>query len=79
MTSFPAQKLGLPNKGVLRPGADADVVVFDPKTVIDKATFQHSAQYPEGIEYVLVNGQICVEKGQFTGHTAGRVLTRGGA
>ena len=78
MTSFPAQKLGLRNKGVLRPGADADVVVFDPRTVIDRATFQQAHQYPEGIEYVLVNGQVCVEKGQFTGRTAGRVLTRGG-
>ena len=78
MTSFPAQKLGLRNKGVLRPGADADVVVFDPRTVIDRATFQQARRYPEGIEYVLVNGQVCVEKGQFTGRTAGRVLTRGG-
>ena len=77
MTSFPAQKLGLHSKGVLRPGADADVVVFDPKTVMDKATFEHSAQYPEGIEYVLVNGELSVDKGRFTGHTAGRVLSRG--
>ena len=77
MTSFPAQKLGLTNKGVLRPTADADIVVFDPKTVIDKATFEEAGQYPEGIGYVLVNGEICVERGQFTGRTAGRVLTRG--
>ena len=77
MTSFPAQKLGLHNKGVLRPGADADVVVFDPKTVIDRATFEHSAQYPEGIEYVLVNGRISVDRGRFTGQTAGQVLSRG--
>ena len=53
MTSFPARKLGLGNKGVLRPGADADIVVFDPKTVIDRATFEQAQQYPEGIEYVL--------------------------
>ena len=77
MTSFPAQKLGLHSKGVIRPGADADVVVFDPKTVIDRATFEHSAQYPEGIEYVLVNGELSVDKGRFTGRTAGRVLSRG--
>ena len=77
MTSFPARKIGLENKGVLRPGADADIVIFDPETVIDKATFQNSPQYPEGIEYVLVNGRVCVEKGQFTGQTAGRVITRG--
>ena len=79
MTSFPAQKLGLASKGVIRPGADADIVIFDPATVIDKATFQHSRQYPVGIEYVLVNGQVCVERGEFTGRTAGRVLARGGA
>lgn len=77
MTSFPAQKLGLTRKGVLRPGADADVVIFDPEVVVDKATSQESKQYPEGIEYVLVNGEICVEKGQFTGRTAGRVLAKG--
>ena len=75
MTSFPARKLGLTNKGVLRAGAD--VVIFDPKTVIDKATFREAHQYPEGIDYVLVNGQICVEEGEFTGQTAGRVLARG--
>ena len=77
MTSFPAQKLGLTRKGVLRPGADADVVIFDPELVVDRATFQESKQYPEGIEYVLVNGEICVENGQFTGRTAGRVLAKG--
>lgn len=79
MTSFPAQKLGLSNKGVLRPGADADIVIFDPETVIDRATFQQARQYPEGIEYVLVNGEVCVEGGQFNGRTAGRVLTRANA
>ena len=77
MTSFPARKLGMESKGVLRPGADADVVVFDPDTVIDKATFEDARQYPEGIEYVLVNGQVSVDGGRFTGDTAGRVLRRG--
>ena len=76
MTSFPALKLGLAGKGVLRAGADADVVVFNPNTVIDRATFQQACQYPEGIDYVMVNGEICVENGQFTGRTAGRVLRR---
>ena len=77
MTSFPAQKLGLKAKGVLREGADADLVVFDAARVIDRATFQQAAQYPEGIEYVIVNGEVCVERGRFTGRTAGRVLARG--
>ena len=77
MTSFPARKLGLERKGVLRAGADADVVVFDPDTVIDRATFEEARQYPQGIEYVLVNGRVSVEGGRFTGDAAGRVLRRG--
>ena len=79
MTSFPARKLRLAGKGVLRPGADADIVVFDPRTVIDRATFEQAHQYPEGIKYVLVNGQVAVERGRFTGRTAGKVLTRSAA
>ncbi len=77
MTSFPAQRLGLHNKGVLRPGADADIVVFDPDTVIDKGTFRDPNQYPVGIEYVLVNGCVSVSEGRFTGETAGQVLRKG--
>ena len=76
MTSFPAQRLGLHNKGVLRPGADADIVVFDPDTVIDRGTFRDPNQYPVGIEYVLVNGCVSVSEGQFTGETAGQVLRK---
>ena len=76
MTSFPAQKLGLRNKGVLRPGADADVVIFNPETVIDKAEYRDSHQYPVGIDYVLVNGRISVSEGEFTGVTPGRVVPR---
>lgn len=75
MTSFPAEKLGLLNKGILRPGADADIVVFNPDTVIDRGSYRDPHQYPLGIEYVLVNGQVCVAEGRFTGDTAGRVLT----
>ena len=74
MTSFPAQRLGLHNKGTLRPGADADIVIFDPDTVIDRGTFRDPNQYPAGIEHVLVNGRISVSKARFTGETAGQVL-----
>ncbi|MQF64726.1 D-aminoacylase [SAR202 cluster bacterium AC-409-J13_OGT_754m] len=74
MTSFPAQRLGLHSKGLLKPGGDADIVVFDAKTVIDKSTFRDPHQYPLGIEYVLVNGVISVDEGEFTGNTAGRVI-----
>ena len=77
MTSFPAQRLGLHNKGTLRPGADADIVVFDPDTVVDRGTFRDPNQYPVGIEHVLVNGRVSVSEGRFTGETAGRVVRKG--
>lgn len=51
------------NKGRLRPGADADVVVFDPNTVIDKGTYSDPARPPWGIHYVIVNGSIVLENG----------------
>ncbi len=74
MTSLPAQRLGLRDRGVLREGAWADVVVFDPATIIDTATFDDPHQYPVGIEYVLVNGTIVVQQGKHTGARPGRVL-----
>ena len=76
MTSAPAQKMYLKDRGLLREGMWADIVVFDPKTVIDKATFTDPHQYPVGIEYVLVNGQVIIEKGEHTGISAGKVLRR---
>ena len=77
MTSYPAQTFKIRNKGLLRKGMDADIVVFDPKTVIDKATFQDPHQYPAGIEYVMVNGEMVVENGTHTGATPGKILSRG--
>jgi N-acyl-D-amino-acid deacylase len=83
MTSFPAQRFGLPDRGVLRPGAWADVVVFDLARVRDRATnlYPHSYpfenyphRYPEGIDYVFVNGALVVDKGQHTGALPGQVL-----
>ena len=74
MTGAPATRVGLKNRGLLREGDFADVTVFDPKTVIDRATFESPNQYPVGIEYVLVNGEISVEKGQRTSALAGQVL-----
>ncbi|NJD10889.1 MAG: D-aminoacylase [Gemmatimonadetes bacterium] len=76
MTQLPAARLGLSDRGVLRVGAYADVVVFDPQTVKDLATFTEPLQYPAGIETVVVNGAVAVEGGQTTGLRAGRVLTR---
>lgn len=77
MTSLPAAKLGLPGRGVLAAGAFADVVVFDPDTVADRATFTEPHQFPVGLDYVIVNGVVTVDHGEHTGALAGRVLRRG--
>lgn len=77
MTSMPAVKLGLKQRGVLAPGNFADVVIFDPTTVIDRATFKDPHQYPTGIEFVLVNGAIAIENDAHTGVLAGQVLRHG--
>ena len=77
MTSFPAQRLGLPDRGLLRDGFKADVVVFDPGTVRAPATRREPKQFPVGIDHVLVNGRVVVEQGQHTGTLAGRALRRG--
>ena len=76
MTSAPAQRLGLAAKGIVRPGLDADLVVFDPATVNDRATFDEPHQYPDGIEHVLVNGELVVSGGNHLGTLPGHVLTR---
>jgi N-acyl-D-amino-acid deacylase len=77
MTSFPAQRLGLPDRGLLRDGFKADLVVFDAKTVKAPATRTEPKQFPIGIEYVLVNGRVVVDQGKHTGVMAGRALRRG--
>lgn len=74
MTSAAAGRLGLADRGQLREGWWADVVVFDPATVADRATFADPHQYPAGIGHVLVNGQVVVEGGRHTGRTPGQVL-----
>jgi len=77
MTSMAAVKFGLTGRGSIAEGNFADLVVFDPDTVIDKATFQNPHQYPVGIPYVVVNGQVVVSEGEHTGVLAGRVLRKG--
>jgi dihydroorotase/N-acyl-D-amino-acid deacylase len=77
MTAQPAARLGLRGRGVLAEGSHADIVVFDPATVADRATFEAPHAYPVGIPWVLVNGAVAVEDGRFTGVRAGRVLRRG--
>ena len=74
MTSFPAQRLGLTDRGLLKPGMWADIVIFDAEHVIDKATYLDPHQFPQGILHVLVNGQIVVKDEQQTNALPGKVL-----
>ncbi|MBT9144055.1 MAG: D-aminoacylase [Dehalococcoidia bacterium] len=74
MTSLPAQKLRLRDRGILKEGYKADIVVFDPGKVKDRATYTDPYQQPEGIIYVLVNGEIAVEGGKYARKTTGKVL-----
>lgn len=74
MTSFPAKILGLTDRGVIEEGKTADLVMFDPVTVADRATFDSPHTYPQGIVHVVVNGKLAVENGEHTGELAGRVL-----
>lgn len=78
MTSLPADRLGLKKRGRLKVGNFADITIFDPATIIDQATFLDPHQYPRGIEYVLVNGVITIDAGEFTENRGGRVLRRMG-
>jgi N-acyl-D-amino-acid deacylase len=78
MTSLPAQAMGFYDIGVLRPGMVADITIVDLNTIKDTATFSEPHQYPEGIPYVLVNGEIVVEEGEWTGALPGKVLYGGG-
>jgi len=74
MTSLSAQRLGLKDRGLLREGYWADVVVFDPNRITDRATFSSPKQYPDGINYVLVNGHVVIDRGNHTGERPGVVL-----
>lgn len=74
MTSVPAMSLRLYDRGVLRAGCAADIVIFDPETIADNATFEDPSLYAEGVEYVLVNGQLTIENGDHNGMRAGQVL-----
>ncbi|NHJ46633.1 MAG: D-aminoacylase [Asgard group archaeon] len=76
MTSFPAQRLGLFDRGILRKGNWADIVIFNEETIIDKATFLDPHQYPIGIEYVIVNGEIVIEKGKHLENKPGKTLRK---
>ncbi len=74
MTSFPAQRLGLRDRGVLRDGMTADITVFDPNSVSAPATRTNPKQFPIGIEYVIVNGTVVIDRGEHTGELPGRAI-----
>lgn len=74
MTGMPAWRLGLCDRGVLRPGAVADIVIFDPSRVRDNYTLTDPARFPEGIQNVVVNGVITLDEGMHTGAKAGKIL-----
>ncbi len=74
MSAFPAQRLGLSDRGVLRQGLKADIAVFDAATVRDTATFEKPHSYAEGVSLVIVNGQVAFEAGKMTAARPGRVL-----
>jgi len=75
MTSLPASVFGMKDRGVLRPGAWADILVFDPARVRDTATYQEPHQLAEGMQYVLVNGVVAEDAGAWTGKLAGKIVT----
>jgi N-acyl-D-amino-acid deacylase len=79
ITSLPAQREHLIGRGLIKEGFFADITIFDPGSIIDKATYSQPAQLPEGVKYVLVNGQVAFENGKLTGAMAGRALKGQGA
>jgi N-acyl-D-amino-acid deacylase len=79
ITSLPAQRDHIAERGLLRQGFFADITIFDPATIIDKATYAEPAQLSLGVKYVLVNGQLTFSDGKLTGVNAGRALKGPGA
>ena len=74
MTSQPAKILNMEKRGTLKEGTKADIVVFDYNKIHQVATVANGNQHPEGIDYVIINGQITVEKGEHTGVLGGKIL-----
>mgnify|MGYP001481695067 FL=1 len=79
MTYMPAKRLKLNKKGILKAGYDADITIFNYDTIIDKATFKEPQLRPEGIDYVIVDGKVAIEKGITVNNTLGKFYKRGGA
>jgi N-acyl-D-amino-acid deacylase len=76
MTAIPASRFGFGKRGSIQPGYFADLVVFDPDKIADRATWVDPHQYPVGVEYVIVNGQVVVEQGEHTGRLPGKILRK---
>ena len=76
MTSLPAMVYGLQNKGQIREGYDADICVFDPETILDRATYLEPSHRAEGLHWVIVGGAVTAENAAFNGTKNGRVLPR---
>ena len=76
MTSMPATRLGIQDRGIIRAGMKADITIFNLEKIKDTATFSDPHRYPEGIEYVIINGETTVEKGRHTGALSGEILKR---
>jgi N-acyl-D-amino-acid deacylase len=76
VTSFPAEILGLSDRGRLKEGCWADIILFDPETIHDTATYENPVSYPEGIPYVFVNGELVVDRYRVTAKRPGRVLKK---
>ena len=79
MTSAAANRLGIPDRGMLRDGMRADVVIFDPESIKSPATRREPKQFPIGVEYVITNGSVVIDQGEHTGATPGRAVRRGRA
>jgi N-acyl-D-aspartate/D-glutamate deacylase len=76
MTSLNANKVGLRDRGLIKIGFAADIVIFDAQTIIDQSTYTAPFAYPVGIPYVLVNGLLTIKDGEHTGARAGTTLRR---
>ena len=76
MTSLPANRLRLYDRGCIAPGMRADLLVFDPDNVQDNATFENPVAYSSGFDYVIVNGELAIDNGESTPARPGRVLGR---
>jgi N-acyl-D-amino-acid deacylase len=74
MTSLPAQKFGFKNRGLLREGMAADIIIFDSETVNDQSTYERPHAYSTGIQYVIVNGKLTLKLMQYTGVRNGKIL-----